>query len=404
MACLLMPTGAVKESTLVRTQDELSQVVDAARASGRMGLDTEFLREKTYRARLCLVQVSVPDAIYLIDPLEQLDLQPLADLVADPSVEVLVHAGKQDFELLHERYGVVPQNILDVQVAAGFIGLTASLAYGVLVGNILDVKLQKGEAYSDWCRRPLTASQLNYAADDVRWLLPLADKLESRLDELGRRDWVREEMIWVFEKPESYGADPGEAWRRVTGRGTLAPKQMAVLREVARWREETAARRDLPRGWLVKDPTLVEIARRSPDSAQALKGIRGINPKEAERSAPAIIEAIARGKDAPPIDSPKAPPKRAQIRARMLVGLADAVIRTRCEKARVATELVATRGELEAVLTHLAAGSLEPDHHRLLRGWRRDVAGNAVIEVAEGKIALRATSEPPYVEEVELSN
>ncbi len=251
-----MPPAAVKDATLVRSSEQLRAVLTAAREAGRMGVDTEFLREKTYRARLCLVQVSVPDAIYLIDPLEDVELEPLAEVMGDPDVEVIVHAGKQDFELLYERFGHAPTNVLDVQVAAGFVGLPASLAYGALVSNLLNVTLQKGEAYSDWCQRPLTSSQLAYAADDVRWLLPLADALEQRLGEMGRREWVREEMK-AYEDEESYGVDEHEAWRRVAGRGTLSPKQVAILREVARWREQAASHRDIPRGWLVKDPTLV---------------------------------------------------------------------------------------------------------------------------------------------------
>lgn len=396
-----MPPSAVKNASFVRSNEQLREVVTVVRAAGRMGLDTEFLREKTYRARLCLVQVSTPDAIYLIDPLEEIDLKPLAELLAEPDVEVIVHAGKQDFEILFERYGFAPVNVLDVQLAAGFIGLPASLAYGALVASLLDVKLQKGESYSDWCKRPLTDSQQTYAADDVRWLLPLADALEKRLEEMGRREWVREEMS-SYENPESYGTDENEAWRRVAGRGTLSPRQVAILREVARWREQAAAQRDLPRGWLVKDPTLVEIARRSPKNVQELKGIRGINVKEAERSASGIMEAIRKGHEAPTVEMPKSPPKRAQIRARMLVGLADAVMRTRCEAANIATELVGTRGDMEAVLTHFAADSLVHENHRLLRGWRRDLAGDAVLEVAAGKIALRATDRPPYVEEVPM--
>jgi ribonuclease D len=396
-----MPPQVVKDSTLVRTDEQLRTVITDAREAGRMGLDTEFLREKTYRAKLCLVQVSVPDAIYLIDPLDDIDLKPLAEVVGDPDVETIVHAGRQDFELLNERFGYTPKNVLDVQIAAGFVGLAASLAYGALVANVLDVRLQKGEAYSEWCRRPLTDSQLRYAADDVRWLLPVADALERKLDQMGRWEWVTEEMR-SFEDPDSYGVDLDEIWRRVTGRGTLSPRHAAVLRELARWREETAAARDIPRGWLVKDPTLVEIARRTPASLQALKAIRGINAREAERSANAIMAAIDRGKEAPPIESSKAPPKRAQIRARMLVGLADAVVRSHSEKAEIATELVATRGELEAVLTNHAAGTLREANHRLLRGWRRDVAGDAVLQVASGKLALKAIDKPPYVEEVPL--
>jgi ribonuclease D len=396
-----MPPKAVKDATLVRTDEQLRNVIAGVRESGRMGLDTEFLREKTYRAKLCLVQVSIPSAIYLIDPLDDIDLKPLAELLGDPSIQTIVHAGRQDFELLDERYGYTPKNVVDVQIAAGFIGMAASLAYGAIVSTLLDVRLQKGEAYSDWCKRPLSQSQLTYAADDVRWLLPLVDVLERRLEEMGRTEWLREEMKY-FEDPDSYGVDVEEAWRRVTGRGTLSARQLAVLKEVAKWREETASQRDIPRGWLVKDPTLVEIARRSPDSTGALKGIRGINAKEAERSATSIIAAIERGQTTPLMEAPKAPPKHAQVRARMTLGLADAVLRAHCEKANVATELVATRGELEAVLTHVAAGSLKPENHRLLRGWRRDVAGDAVLQVASGKMALRATEKAPYIEEVPL--
>lgn len=397
-----MPHEAVRDVDLVRTDEQLRDLIADAHEAGRMGMDTEFLREKTYRAKLCLVQVSVRDAIYLVDPLERIDLKPLAEVVGDPDVQTVVHAGQQDFELLHERFGYIPKNVLDVQVVAGFVGLTASLAYGALVSTLLDVRLQKGEAYSDWCRRPLTRSQLRYAADDVRWLLPLVDVLEERLDAMGRREWVREEMNG-YEDPDSYGVDVDQIWRRVPGRGTLSPRQVGVLREVARWREETASERDIPRGWVVKDPTLVEIARRAPDSVQALKAIRGINQKEAERSAGAIIAAIGRGQAAPAVAAPKPPPKRAQLRARMLLGLADAVTRSHCDEADVATELVATRGELEAVLTHLAAGTLRMDDHRLLRGWRLKVAGDAVLQVAEGRVALKASDRPPYIEEVPLT-
>lgn len=376
-------------------------MVAETRAGGRFGLDTEFLREKTYRARLCLVQVATAEGVYLLDPLADLPLEPLAGLIADPAIEVIVHAGRQDFELFYERYGAVPRGVFDVQVAAAFAGLGASLPYGRLVEALSGTALVKGESYTDWCRRPLTSAQLSYAADDVRYLMEMSDKLRDKLHRLGRLEWSLDEMAF-FESADAYGTEASEAWRKVSGRGSLSGKQMAALRELAAWREESAARRDLPRGWVVKDQTLIEIARRSPSTREALKGIRGFNPREAEKSGPQILAAIERSKSAPRFEAAPAPPRAAQNRARLLSGVADAVVRARCEAAEMATELVSTRGELEALLADIFAGKLDPSRHRLLRGWRKELAGDAVVALAEGRVAVRSIDRPPHVEEVQL--
>lgn len=378
-------------------------MVAGALSAGRVAVDTEFFRERTYRAKLCLLQIATPDSLWLVDPLEAIDLTGIAGIVGDDRVEVVMHAGKQDFELLHDHYGVVPKSIFDVQIAAGFVGLGANLPYGRLVESLVGVKLQKGESYTDWCRRPLTSAQLDYAADDVRYLLEAAEGLKERLRELGRYEWAVEEME-ALQDPDAYGIDPDRAWERVGGRGTLSSRQTAVLRELARWREETAARRDVPRGWVVKDPTLIEIARRMPGSVGELKSIRGLNAKEAERSGRHLIGAVEKGKAAPPVPSVPAPSRTAIARARMMSGLADAIVRARCEHAEIATELVSTRGELESLLAAAVAGTLagSEDRHRLLRGWRRDLAGDAVLDLAAGRLAVRAIEVPPYVEEVPL--
>ena len=377
------------------------RAADEARSGGRFGIDTEFLRERTFRARLCLVQVATQDSVYLFDPLADVDLSPVAEVLADPDVQVLVHAGRQDFEIFVERFGTVPANVYDVQIAAGFAGFGASLPYGRLVDETTGGQVRKGEAYTDWCRRPLTSAQLTYAADDVRYLIPVADVLTAKLESLGRLAWIKEEMS-VLESPDTYLSDPGEAWRRVSGRGVLTGRQTAVLKEVARWREKVAERRDTPRGWVVKDPTLIEIARRAPSDVAGLKGLRGLNAKEAERSARDIIAAVQRGRDAPPIPPPPGPPRGAIARVRMVSGLADAIVRARCEAAEIASELVATRSDLEALLGAVFSGSADPQNHRLLRGWRRELVGQAVVDLAAGRIGLRVVDRPPYVEELEL--
>ncbi|MBW3594968.1 MAG: ribonuclease D [Actinobacteria bacterium] len=387
---------------LVADTRGLEAVTAAASAAGRIGLDTEFMREKTYRAILCLVQVAAGDDIFIIDPLE-VDPEPIASLVADPSVEVLLHAARQDLELFNDRYGIVPTHVFDVQAAAGFAGYGASLSYGRLVEATLGIALEKGESYTDWCRRPLTDKQLKYAGDDVRYLGAIADRLKRDLEEGGRLKWAYGEMQ-ALEDPNAYAADPNDAWLRVKGRGTLSGRQLAVLREIAAWREREAARRDIPRGWVVKDPTLIELARRSPTTPAALRDIRGLNSKEAERSARAIIDAVERGRRSESIKTAKSPTRSAQERARMLSGLTDAVVRSRCEAAGVATELVVTRSEVEALLLDMFSGSLDETQHRTLQGWRRDLVGDAILGLAAGKIAVKVIDRPPYVEEVPLND
>ena len=388
-------------TSLMTAPADVRSAVEDARASGQFALDTEFVRERTYRARLCLVQLATRDAIWLIDAAGGAELGPVVSLLSAPEVEVVVHAGKQDLQIFHDAYGVVPRRVFDVQMAAGFAGLGGSLPYGRLVSELLGVGLVKGESYTDWCARPLTPAQLSYAADDVRYLLPAADALKTRLSGLQRTAWVEEEMS-ALETEASYVADADEAWRRVSGRGSLSGRQLAVLKEVARWRELVAASRDLPRGWVVKDVTLVEIARRAPRSIDQLKGIRGLNPREAERSGPALLSAIERGKQAEPIAPKKSPPRTLQQRVRALAGLADAILKARSDEAGVATEFVATRDELEAVLTDVLAGSLDGSGHRLLGGWRRELAGRSILALVEGRIAIAANDRPPYVREIEL--
>ena len=396
-----MSLDRIQVGAPITTGDQLAAVVEYARSSDNVALDTEFLRERTYRARLCLVQLATPTAVHLIDPLVLGDLRPIAGLIADPAVEVIVHAGRQDFELFAERYAVVPTRVFDVQLAAGFVGLGASLPYGRLVEETVGVQLVKGESYTDWCRRPLTSAQLSYAADDVRYLFGVADHIKERLRQLGRTSWIEEEMR-MFEDPRMYATDPSEAWRRVSGRGGLSGRQLAVLKEVAMWREEAAARRDIPRGWVIKDPTLVELARRAPTSVGSLKNIRGMNAREAERSGREIVDAIRRGLESPPVKQPPSPPRAAIARARMLSGLADAIVRARCEHSEIAPELVATRGELETLLVDSFKHEPDPAAHRLLQGWRRELAGEAVLALAWGRLAVRVIEDPPYIEEVPL--
>ena len=394
----MIPVESISDSP------SLAKVVSECRDAGVCGLDTEFMRERTYRAQLCLVQIASPDGIYIVDPLKDIDLKPLAELLADPEVEIVLHAGRQDLELFYDEFKVVPSQVFDVQVAAGFAGMGASLSYGSLVKSVLGVTLEKGESYTDWCRRPLTDRQMDYAADDVRWLLQAAEKIKAKLRELGRLEWALEEMR-PLSATETYDIDLDQLWKRVSGRGTLSGRQLAVLREVTRWREEEAMRRNLPRGWLIKDATLVEIARRHPSSTQKLGRIRGFNSKEVQRSGPGIIAAVEKGLSQDPPEVARAPKREDQVRARLIGGLADVVVRTRAEAAGIAPELVATRGDVEQLLLQLFAGKgveMASNGNRLMQGWRRELAGDAVVALAEGRLGVKGIDRSPYIEEVEV--
>ncbi|MEA2486961.1 MAG: ribonuclease [Actinomycetota bacterium] len=385
---------------VVTTTGDLQRALDLAASDGRLALDTEFMRERTYRARLCLVQIAAADEVAVVDPLEDVDLRPLAQALSDPGIRIIVHAGKQDLEIFHDMFEVVPTNVFDVQIAAAFAGLGSSLPYARVVESLTGTTLVKGESYTEWCQRPLTDSQLTYAADDVRYLPAVADALDAKLAELGRTQWVAEEMR-ALEDEDSYGANPTGAWKRVSGRGSLSSAQLAVLRELAAWREEAARERDLPRGWIVKDPTLVELARRSPKAADQLQKIRGLSQGEIGRSGSAIVQAIARGKKAAPVERTAMPPRSIQVRTRAIAGLADAVLRARCERAGIAPESVATRAELEALIADAITGKEDPKAHPLLTGWRRELAGLAIVAVARGKMMVKATDNPPFIEEIE---
>src|SRR5947209_3148446 len=244
------------------TGETASEIAAAARAAGRFGIDTEFVSEGRYRPLLCLVQVAVSDRIELLDPIAGFDHEPLAAVLADPDVEVVLHAGSQDVAILRRVWGVSPCNIFDTQIAAGFAGFSAQAGYGNLLQAALRVRLQKSAGFTRWDRRPLTPEQLEYARKDVEDLLALADELERRLASSGRLEWAREECRRLEAVTDE--RDPETAYRRLPRVNQLRSRARAVARELAAWRERTAQAEDRPVGSVLPDVALVEIARRQP--------------------------------------------------------------------------------------------------------------------------------------------
>ncbi|HUH79812.1 MAG TPA: HRDC domain-containing protein [Solirubrobacteraceae bacterium] len=379
----------------------LHELADGARAAGRLALDTEFMGEGRYRTLLCLVQLAIPEGqgpderIMILDPLDgDLDASPLTEVLADPAVRVVVHAGRQDVALLRRRFRTEIANVFDTQVAAGFAGLGAQSSYDSLLTSLLGLRLAKTASFTRWDTRPLSAEQVAYAREDVVHLLELADVLEGRLQELGRLQWALEECEPVAQSSDE--RDPVAILRRLPRVAGLGARATTVARELVEWREAVAERQDRPIQSVLSDATLVELARRSPGSREALGRIRGLGGNAGGRRGAELLEVIRRGAQRPADTvsvSPRAPSPKPDDPP--LVALAEALVRARAREAGLAYELIATRAELQAVVT--AARSGTGADARTLRGWRREVAGEALLELLEGRSSLTVTGRGPDV-------
>ena len=373
------------------SSEDIAAAAVLARAHGRIGIDTEFMSEGRYRALLCLVQIAVDDPaggskprIELIDALEDVDAAPVAQLLADPSIEVVLHAGRQDVAILRRAWGTEINNLFDTQLAAGFVGASAQTGYGNLLGTMLGRRVGKTASYTRWDDRPLSAEQLSYAAEDVVHLLELADEVQRRLRASGREGWAREECKRLETATDE--RDPYSAWERLPRIGQLDPRARAVARELAAWRERTASEEDRPVGSVLADPALVELAKRHPSNLSALEHIRGIHPSGIRRRGPAILEAIAAGMQASPIPREEARGRSDPEDAPLIV-LAEALLRGRALEAGLAYELIASRGELELIVAATRRGDPEPDV-RTLEGWRSELVGADLRALLAGRKAV----------------
>jgi ribonuclease D len=368
-------------------------VAALATAHGRVAIDTEFVSERRYQAMLCLAQVAVPDPdadegvrTEVLDPLDSLDATPVARVLADPAIEVVVHAGRQDIAILRRTWETEVRNVFDTQVAAGFVGFGSQEGYESLVRRVLGVRLTGAEGFTRWDRRPLTTEQLTYARDDARLLLALGDAIETRLRDRGRLEWAREECRSL--EGASDERDPDRLFGRLPRVGRLDPKGRAAALELLEWRERTAAGMDRPAGFVLPDHALVEVARARPSERGGLEQIRGLPEQTLHRRADGLLEAVARGRRREPPPKPPEPPARDPADA-PLVSLAQALVRQRSMESGVAVELIATQAELTNFVALARRGEGDPDV-RVAGGWRRGLVGGELRELVAGRLALSA--------------
>ena len=384
------PGAAGSESRtprVIEKQKDLEALCRALATRGAFALDTEFVRERTFFIQLGIVQVSAGDLEAVIDPQPLSSLEPLFDLVAAPEVEKIVHAGEQDFAVLYEEGGGVPRNVFDTQIAAALVGYGDQISYARLVGKVTGVQLDKLETLTDWTARPLTEAQIDYSLEDVRYLPELRRHLGERLSELGRSGWEREEGSRLESDSTYRPPEPREFYRRLKASG-LSAMSLGVLREVAAWREETARAKNLPRGWVLRDQSLLEIARRRPQSVKSLRQIRSLKPQQIAKDGEAIVDAVRAGA-AEPVkeDRPDTPHLKMPDEVESTARLLEAWLYARAAEAEIAPSMLATRGDLKTLAAahyHSQLPSLP-----LLEGWRRELVGQDLLDILEGKKALK---------------
>ena len=376
-------------------------LADRAAEHGRLAIDTEFVSERRYQAQLCLIQVAVPDEqgedgvrTEVLDPIaDQLDPGPLKGVLADPEVEVIMHAGRQDVAILRRTWDTEITSVFDTQVAAGFLGFGNQEGYEQLVRRVLGVRLRGGEGFTRWDKRPLTDKQVAYAADDARCLLALGSALERQLEERGRAGWAREESRLVEASDDV--RSPQKAYERLPKLGRLDHKGRAVAMRLVGWRDGIARELDRPPASVLPDQVLVELAKRTPKDRAGLDNIRGLPQQTQHRRGAELVEQIARGRAEEPPPPPPTPPKRDSSEA-PLVSLAQAVVRHRSRESGVATELIATQSELTALVAAVRRGG-DADDVRALSGWRRELVGDELVGLVEGRRQVAVTGDGDLV-------
>jgi len=374
------------------------EVAELAVAHGRLAIDTEFVSERRYQALLCLVQVAAPDPdreggvrTEVLDPLadDPFEPAPLADALADPAVEVVVHAGRQDVAILRRTWETDVTRIFDTQVAAGFLGMGNQEGYETLVRRVLGVQLRGGEGFTRWDKRPLTDRQLGYAADDARCLLALGAAVERELDAVGRLDWAREECRAVEASNDV--RSPQQAYDRLPNVRQLNEPGRATALALCEWRDAEARVLDRPPSYLIPDQVLVQLARRRPTDKGGLEQIRGLPQQTLHRRGRdliAVIEAVDES-TAPP--RPPAGPQRNPV-DQPVVSLAQGLLRHRAREAGIATELIATQSELTGLVASVLHDD-EAEHVRALSGWRYELVGSELCDLVRGRISLSVASD-----------
>ena len=374
----------------VTDQRTLESLCHSLRQSPRLALDTEFVGEDTFIPRLELIQVATATTAAVIDfPAVQASgsLGVFWDLICDAKIEKIVHAGRQDLDLFATHAGQIPKPFFDTQIAAAMVGYGAQVAYANLVQRLHGTKLAKAHTFTNWSARPLSDDQIAYALEDVEFLLSIHTHLQDRLSTLGRSEWVSEEFARLEMAVGEKSREPQERYQRIRGWDTLKPKGAAVLRELAAWRETEARRRNVPRGRVMRDEVLLQLARHPPKSINDLRGLRGVHSSEVDRQGGQLLAAITSAAALPPSAWPEVPSERKpDPESTGIVELLQAVLKARAAEEGIAPTMLATSADLQTLVE--AKQNRTALDVPILRGWRRELAGDLLLQVLDGAVTI----------------
>lgn len=370
----------------INTPEKLSELIEKIKRVSWLALDTEFLREKTYYPKFCLLQIATPDWVACIDPLALPQLDGLFEAIYNPAIIKVFHSCRQDLEIFYQITGKLPYPIFDTQVAAPLLGFQDNPGYAMLVSSLLNINLSKAHTRADWSKRPLTEAQIEYAADDVIYLCQIYQMVIKKLSELGRADWLISDFA-ELSNPELYQVSPEKAWHKIKGKNKLTGKQLSIIQALAEWREKTAQQEDRPKSWLLRDELLFDIAKLQPETVTELTNVRGINERTLNRYGKQLCQLINAAKNRPPIplhENGRAAKKNQQQEA--ILDILTALVRVRAEENALNPNILASRKDLEELL-------MTDDDSPLLHGWRYSMAGKELIGLLNGELLLSVQAE-----------
>jgi ribonuclease D len=378
----------VRDETLIANPAQLQELIQHVRIVGRFGFDTEFVSEETFEPVLCLIQVATPDRLAVIDPQTVRDVDPFWELVHDPNLEVVMHAAGEDMRICLLRTGSLPRRVFDVQIAAGLLGYSYPLSLVNLIAQVLRISLPGSETRTDWRRRPLTAAQLRYALDDVRYLLDLTDRLKSELRQLERTEWAEAEFADFLTSVEDRADE--QRWRRLPGLQQLSRRGLETARRLSQWREDDARRLNRPLRQVMRDDVLVAIAKRQPANRRDLEALRDFNRPALLSKSQTILAVVEQARAVPEDQLPEPPPRAEDSPGTSTISsLLSAALGQLCNQQRVASSLVANVADLKHLIRWYVGGRPEHDRPALLKGWRGGLCGDLLVEVLEGRRTFR---------------
>ena len=364
----------------INTADQLATLCEQIKQASWLALDTEFLREKTYYPKFCLLQIATPDWVVCIDPLVLPNLDDLFAAIYNPAIVKVFHSCHQDIEIFYQMTGKVPGPIFDTQVAAPLLGYQDNPGYAMLVSSLLNINLNKAHTRADWSKRPLTEAEIQYAADDVIYLCQIYQIMLKKLSALGRTDWLTQDFK-ALENPSNYQLEPQLAWLKIRGKNKLTARQLSIVQTLAEWREASAQAENRPKSWLLRDELIFDMAKLQPETATELANIRGISERTVQRYGRKLCELIATAKNNDPIplkEKDRANKKSQQHEA--ILDILTALVRIRAEENSLNPTILATRKDLEALLFN------EEEGCPLLHGWRYSMAGKELVGLLKGEL------------------